>query len=139
MTTHNSIINIKASTQKVFETLTKPELVKLWQFGRLVITDWKVGSEIKFKTEINGTVIVQWGTVLEIRPNELIKYNLFTPRPDLEDKKENYSVTSYVLTANKDQTQVEIIQEDNRPNGFAPTTLSPILASLKQITETNNK
>jgi uncharacterized protein YndB with AHSA1/START domain len=135
--THSSTIKIKATTQKVFDALTKPELVKLWQFGRVLATDWKVGSEIKFKAEYDRTVLEQWGTVLEMRPNELIKYNLFTPRPDLEDKQENYSLTSYVLTADNEQTKVEIIQEDNRPSGFTPTTLNPILASLKQVAETN--
>ncbi len=43
-----STIIINASAQKVWETLTKPELVKLWQYGSDLLTDWKEGSEIKF-------------------------------------------------------------------------------------------
>jgi len=137
MATNTSSIIINASTQKVFDALTNPELVKLWQFGRVVTTDWKTGSEIKFKTEGGEKVLEQWGTVLEIRINELIKYNLFTPTPNLEDKTENYCITSYVLTKDEEQTRLELIQEDNRPNAFAPGTLAPILVSLKKIAETN--
>jgi len=135
MATHISSIIIKASAQKIFDTLTKPELIKLWQYGRELTTDWKAGSEIKFSTGGDGNLLEQWGTVLEIRTNELIKYNLFTPRPDLEDKIENYNVTSYILTTENGQTKVEIIQEDNRPNGFVPGTLKPILVSLKKVAE----
>jgi len=137
MATNISSIIINASTQKVFDTLTNPELVKLWQFGREVTTDWKTGSEIKFRTEGGGKVLEQWGTVLEIRTNELIKYNLFTPAPNLEDKTENYCITSYVLTKDEAQTRLELTQEDNRPNTFAPGTLMPILASLKAVAEIN--
>ena len=132
-----SAILIQASTQKVFDALTKPELVKLWQYGRAVTTDWKPGSEIKFSTEWEGNVLEQWGTVLDTRTNELIKYNLFTPAPGHEDKAENYCITSYVLTNDNGQTRLEIIQEDNRPNAFTPGTLEPILVSLKKIVEAN--
>jgi len=137
MATHTSAITINASAQKVFDALTQPALVQLWQFGRVLITDWKAGSAIKFKTEWDGKVSEQWGTVLEMRANELIKYNLFTPAPGLEDRIENYCVTSYVLTKDNGETRVEIIQEDNRPYGFAPATLKPILVSLKKVAETN--
>lgn len=137
MATNISSIIINTSTQKVFDTLTNPELVKLWQYGREVITDWQTGSEIKFRTEGEGKVLEQWGTVLEMRTNKLIKYNLFTPAPNLEDKIENYFITSYVLTKDKGQTKLEIIQEDNRPSAFPTGILMPILVSLKKIAETN--
>jgi uncharacterized protein YndB with AHSA1/START domain len=139
MPTHTAEILIEASIQKVFEALTKPELIKLWQFGRVVTTDWKPGGNIKFTSEWEGSAgtLEQWGTILDIRPNEFIKYRLFTPRHDLEDKVENYCVTSYLLASEKGGTRVELVQEDNRPNGLAPTTLKPILAALKTIAETN--
>ena len=136
MATHRSAIIINASPQKVFDVLTKPELVKRWQFGKVLTSDWKTGGEIKFRTESEGKVLMeQWGTVLEIQTNELIKYNLFTPAPGLEDKTENYCVTSYMLSNDNGQTRVEIIQEDNRPTGFVGQTLMPILTSLKEVAE----
>jgi uncharacterized protein YndB with AHSA1/START domain len=134
-----SIININASIKKVWKTVTEPEMVKLWQFGSDLITTWKVGSEIKFVTEWEGQIFEQWGKVLEVRENKLLKYSLFAPRPDLEDKPENYFVMSYVLTEENGKTKLEIIQEDNRPNAVQEEQQgeeNPILKSLKNLAET---
>lgn len=138
MATNISTIKIKAASQKVWDILTKPEFVKQWQFGSELTTDWKVGSDIRFKTEWEGTIFEQWGTVLEMRTNELIKYSLFAPRPGLEDKPENYFVMSYILTANNGQTKLEIIQDDNRPGAVQEEPNgeeNPILLGLKQLAE----
>jgi uncharacterized protein YndB with AHSA1/START domain len=140
MATNISTIKINASTKKVWDTITKPELVKLWQYGSDLFTTWKIGSDIKFRTEWEGKVFEQWGKVLEVRPNKLVKYSLFAPRPDLEDKPENYFIMSYVLTQQDGQTQLEIIQEDNRPNAIQEKPQgeeNPVLKSLKQLAETD--
>jgi uncharacterized protein YndB with AHSA1/START domain len=138
MPTYTAEIVVEASTQKVFEALTKPELVELWQYGRVVTTDWKVGGNIKFTSEWEGRAetLEQWGTILEFRPNEFIKYRLFTPGFHLEDKAENYCVTSYILFNENGRTRVELTHQDNR-HGFAPATLKPILAALKRVAEMN--
>lgn len=133
-----SKITINASTQRVWDTLTKPELVKLWQYGSDLLTTWEIGTEIKFRTEWEGKIFEQWGTVLEMRQNELIKYSLFAPRPGLVDKPENYFVMNYVLTEDNGKTKLEIIQEDNRPNAVQEgeqNEENPILKSLKDIAE----
>jgi uncharacterized protein YndB with AHSA1/START domain len=139
MAANISTIKINATKQKVWDTLTKPELVKLWQYGSDLLTSWEIGTPIKFRTEWEDKVFEQWGQVLEIRPNELIKYSLFAPRPDLEDKPENYFIMSYVLTDDNGQTKLEIIQEDNRPNAVQEEPQgeeNPVLKSLKDIAET---
>lgn len=140
MATNISIIKINASTQKVWDTITKPELVKLWQYGSDLLTSWEIGSDIKFRTVWEDKVFVQWGKVLEIIPTEIVKYSLFAPRPDLEDKPENYFIMSYVLTYENGQTKLEIIQEDNRPNAVQEDPQgeeNPVLKSLKNIAETD--
>lgn len=140
MATNISTIRINAPLQKVWDILTKPEFVKQWQYGSELLTDWKVGSDIRFKTEWEGKIFEQWGKVLEIQQNKLIKYSLFAPRPDLEDKPENYFVMSYLLIADNEQTKLEIIQNDNRPGAVQEEPQgeeNPILQGLKQIAETN--
>ncbi len=134
-----SIIKINAPIQKVWKSVTEPEMVKLWQFGSDLKTTWKVGTEIKFVTEWEDQIFEQWGKILEVRENELLKYSLFAPRPDLEDKPENYFVMSYVLTEENGNTKLEIIQEDNRPNAIQEEQQgieNPILKSLKDLAET---
>lgn len=140
MATNISSIKINAPKQKVWDALTNPILVKLWQYGSNLITNWEVGNDIKFTTEWEGKIFEQWGKILEIQPNELIKYSLFAPRPGLEDKPENYFVMSYLLTSENGLTNLEIIQEDNRPNAIQEEPQgdeNPILQALKKVAETN--
>jgi uncharacterized protein YndB with AHSA1/START domain len=135
-----STITINAPVQKVWDTITKPELVKLWQYGSDLITTWEVGSPIKFSTAWEGKIFEQWGTVLEMQPNELIKYSLFAPAPGREDIPENYFIMNYILTADNENTKLEIIQEDNRPNAVQEEPQgeeNPVLQMLKQVAETN--
>jgi uncharacterized protein YndB with AHSA1/START domain len=139
MATNISTIKVNASKQKVWDTITKAELVKLWQYGSDLLTSWEIGSDIKFRTKWEDKVFEQWGKVLEVRPNEIVKYSLFAPRPGLEDKPENYFIMSYVLTDENGQTKLEIIQEDNRPNAVQEKPKgeeNPVLKSLKQLAET---
>jgi hypothetical protein len=57
-----------------FEAITKPELTKLWQYGRIMTTDWKVGGNIKFRSEEGrAEALEQWGTILDIWPNGIHK------------------------------------------------------------------
>lgn len=138
MVTNVSSITIHASLQKVWDTLTKPEFVKLWQYGSDLQTNWEVGSKIKFVTEWEGKIFEQWGIVLEFTPTSKLRYSLFAPKPDLEDKPENYFEMIYSLTADHGQTKLEIIQEDNRPNAVQEDKKdgeNPILSMLKQIAE----
>lgn len=133
-----STITINASLEKVWATVTQPEFVKLWQYGSDLITSWEIGSDIKFRTEWQGTVFEQWGKVLAVKPFVLVSYSLFAPRPDLEDKPENYFTMHYVLTAIGTQIQLEIIQEDNRPNAVQEAPQgeeNPVLQALKQVAE----
>ena len=138
MITSKTTILINANKQKVWDTLTKPELVKKGQVGSDVITDWKVDSEIRFRVEWENKVFKQWGKILEVIPNELIKYSLFFPRPDLEDKEENYFIMSYVISESQNKIKLEILKEDNRPGAVKEEESNeenPVLLALKEIIE----
>ncbi|MCL2040462.1 MAG: SRPBCC domain-containing protein [Bacteroidales bacterium] len=140
MVTNVSSITINATLQRVWNTLTQAELVKHWQYGSDLQTSWEVGSKIRFVTEWEGKIFEQWGTVLEFTPTSKLRYSLFAPRPDLEDKPENYFEMIYILTADNGQTKLEIIQEDNRPDAVQEDEQgeeNPILVMLKQIAEKN--
>lgn len=140
MPTNISTIYIKASLQKVWDTLTKPELVKLWQYGSELTTNGKVGDDIRFTTAWEDKIFEQWGKLLEIKPNELLRYSLFAPRPGLEDKPENYFEMNYVLSAENDGTKLVILQIDNRPNAKQEEPQgeeNPVLQLLKQTAESN--
>lgn len=138
MATNISTILLNAPIEKVWNTLTQPKLVKQWQYGSDLITDWNVNSEIRFRNEWEGQVFEQWGKVLEIIPNQKIRYSLFFPRPGLEDIPENYFIMSYVLSEENQKTKLEIIQEDNRPGAKQEEPQgeeNPILQALKAVVE----
>ncbi|MBP0723719.1 SRPBCC domain-containing protein [Bacillus sp. RG28] len=134
-----SKVTINAPAKKVWDALTKPELVKQWQYGSNLITDWKVDSDILFRSEWEGNVYEQWGKVLEVVPHELIKYSLFAPRPGLEDKPENYFVMSYILNEKEGITLLAIEQDDNRPGAGVEESIDEdeqsVLTVLKKLVE----
>lgn len=140
MATNISRISISAPQEKVWAILTKPEFVKLWQFGSDLQTNWEVGSAVKFVTEWEGKIFEQWGIVLEYTPATKLRYTLFAPRPGIEDKPENYFEMIYTLAEQNGITNLEIVQEDNRPNAVQEEVQgedNPILNMLKEIAETN--
>lgn len=138
MAVNISTITIDATPEKIWNVLTLPEQVKLWQYGSRLETSWTAGDSIRFVTEWDGKVFEQWGTVLEFTPASRLRYSLFAPRPGLEDKPENYFEMEYRLTPSGDQTLLEIIQVDNRPGARQEEPQgeeNPILKMLKEIAE----
>lgn len=138
MAANISAVTINAPIAKVWEALTQPELVKKWQYGSDLVTDWKVGSEIRFSNKRGGQTFAQWGKVLEFSPYEIIRYTLFSPGPDLEDRPENYFTMSYLLSEDEGIVTLVINQEDNRPGSVqdAPNgEENEILNGLKELLE----
>ena len=138
MATNISKLTINASTEQVWDALTNPEKVKAWQYGSQLSTDWNVGNEIRFKSEWEGQIFEQWGTVLAFEPNTKLKYNLFAPRPDLEDKPENYFEMEYLLTEKENGMELKIVQKDDRPGAKQEAEQgeeNPVLKMLKELIE----
>lgn len=138
MATNISRLGIAASPERVWQVLTDPTLVAQWQYGSALTTDWSAGSSIRFRSEWQGQVFEQWGTVLEVVPGQKLRYNLFAPRPDLEDKPENYFVMEYLLSEEGEQTLLEIVQLDERPGAKQEPVQgeeNPILKMLKDLAE----
>lgn len=138
MSDNISKIVIRASAQRVWEALTRPDLVKQWQYGTDLSTDWRTGSSIVFRNEWNGKVFEQHGSVLEVEPGRLVRYSLFAPQPGVEDQPENYFVMSYLLEEVDGQTTLTIAQDDPR-NQPAQESVdegeNAILSALKALVE----
>jgi uncharacterized protein YndB with AHSA1/START domain len=111
-----AVINttINAPVEKVWEALTTPELIKKYFFGTHVKSDWKVGSSIIFTGEWEGKTYEDKGTIKELEPNKKLKYTYWSSMSGIEDKPENYVNITYDLTADGENTQLTITQ-DNIP------------------------
>ena len=133
-----STLTLHTTVQKVWDALINPELVKQWQYGSNLVTDWKVGSSIRFSTPWEGKTFEQWGIVLEMIPHKKISYSLFAPAPGREDKPENYFIMNFSLTEVNGNVKLEIIQEDNRPGAKQEAVQgeeNPVLKGLKALIE----
>ena len=135
-----SEIAIESSRHAVWAALTTPEFVKRWQFGATLLTAWQVGGEIRFRSEWEGKVFEQWGTVLAFEPESHIRYSLFAPRPGLEDLPENYFIMDYRLEESDGGVKLLIAQEDARPRADGlqlqkQDGSNPVLTALKNLVE----
>jgi uncharacterized protein YndB with AHSA1/START domain len=133
-----SKITINASANRVWDVLTKPELVKQWQYGADVITDWRKGSSIIYRNEWEGSVFEQRGMILEIEAMKLVKYTLFVPRPGLEETPNNTFSMTYTLEEKDGQTTLTIIQDDPREQQsqeHEEESENSVLNDLKKLVE----
>ena len=71
--------NIDSPVSKVWEALTKPELIRQYFFGTQASSDWKEGSPITFKGEWEGKKYEDKGTILDIEPNKTL--TLYSSHP----------------------------------------------------------
>ncbi|MCB0255660.1 MAG: SRPBCC domain-containing protein [Anaerolineae bacterium] len=137
ITTSRVVIDAPAS--RVWNALTQAALVKQWQYGADLTTDWNVGSPIEFCNEWNGELFVQSGVVLEVDEPLLLRYSLFAPRPGLENRPENRFVMTYRLEEHAGSTDLTIVQEDPREQADVDETSdengNPVLQALKDLVE----
>jgi uncharacterized protein YndB with AHSA1/START domain len=103
-------ININASTAKVWEALTNPELIKIYFFGTECISEWKKGSPILYKGIYEGKAYEDKGNILDIETEKFIFYNYWSSFSGTEDIPENYSEIKYELLKKEDETIFTIIQ-----------------------------
>lgn len=104
------MITIKASAEKVWHVLMKPDLIKQWATafseGTYVETDWKTGSPVVWKDK-EGDIGAR-GIVVINNPNTLLKVDFYD---DVNAKPSSatgeYSET-YVLQPANDKTELTI-------------------------------
>ena len=131
-------ISINASTSKVWEALTNPELIKIYFFGTECVSDWKKGSPILFTGIWEGTPYEDKGIILDIEKEKFILYNYWSSFSGTEDIPENYAEIKYEISNDNHSTILTITQ-----NGFktqetldhSEKNWSSILEGIKKIVE----
>jgi len=129
---------INAPSSKVWDALIKPELVKQYLFGTDVITDWKVGSPIKYKGVWQGKAYEDKGKVVEFVPEKLIVSTYWSPLSGVADAPENYKTVRYELTSQGSQTQLTITQDNNNSEEDArhsEQNWQMVLGGIKKLVE----
>lgn len=104
-------ITIAAPRSRVWDAITKPELVKQYFFGTNVESDWKKGGKIRWTGEWEGKPYEDKGTILDIEKEKLLKYNYYSAFSGKPDVPENYSVITYKLVEMGGNTEYIVEQE----------------------------
>lgn len=105
-------ISINAPVSKVWDALTKPEIIKQYFFGTDTKSDWKVGSPVTFKGEWAGKKYEDKGTVTDNQPNTLLSYFYWSSMSGKADKQENYANVTYELTQKNNATDLTVTQDN---------------------------
>jgi uncharacterized protein YndB with AHSA1/START domain len=103
---------IHAPIEKVWDGLTKPELVKQYFFGTDLVTTWAVSSPIFFRGTWEGKPYEDKGTVLTFEPCNVLRYNYFSSWSNLEDRPENYHIITYRVKS-KGKATVFTLEQSN--------------------------
>jgi uncharacterized protein YndB with AHSA1/START domain len=106
-------INIQVPAPKVWEALTRPELIKQYLFGTQVSTDWQVGSSITYKGVWQDKPYEDKGKVLQVEPGKLLVSTFWSSLSGEPDLPENYKTVRYELSPAGEGTKLTIIQDNN--------------------------
>jgi uncharacterized protein YndB with AHSA1/START domain len=132
-------IVINASPDKVWDALTNPDIIKEYLFGTQTITDWKVGSDITFQGEYNGTIYKDKGIVRENVPNKLLSYSYWSGFSGLEDKLDNYSLVTYTLSSEDNKKTVFTWEQKGFGNeegyNHSKSGMTVFLGTIKEAVE----
>lgn len=136
--TAKAISTINAPTSKVWDALTKPDLIKQYLFGTEVNTDWQVGSPITYKGEWEGKAYEDKGEILQIEPEKLLVSTFWSSLAGLPDVPENYKTVHYELSPENGGTRLTITQDNNanqKEADHSAQNWNTVLDGMKKLLE----
>ncbi len=106
-------ITLNVETAKVWEALTKPEMIKKYMSGTEVISDWKEGSPILWVGTSEGEerVMVK-GSIEKMEVGKLIQFSTIDLDAEYTDIPSNYVKAIYELTPKLGKTLLSVTQGD---------------------------
>jgi uncharacterized protein YndB with AHSA1/START domain len=136
-TAQKSIV-INAPAVRVWQALTRPELVKQYLFGTQMTADWRVGGAITYRGQWEGKAYEDKGSVRIFEPEKRLQTTYYSPLSGREDKPENYSTVTYDLVEAKGRTTLTVTQDNNPSPESAEHSAknwAMVLEGLKKLLE----
>lgn len=140
-----SAITIKSTPGKVWQLITQEASLQKIMMGMKPISDWKVGSEIRWigrhaeKPDDNARGIIEI-----MNPSEKLQFTFYYPGYGYPDSPEYYNTVSFTITDEGISTHVQVSQGDFSVFKDGGTYCShsqefwnAVLQTLKQIAEEN--
>jgi uncharacterized protein YndB with AHSA1/START domain len=131
-------IVINAPAAKVWVALVTPEMIKQYLFGTEAVSDWKVGSQIRYRGVWNGKTYEDKGTILKLVPGQVLETTYWSSMSGLADVPENYKKVTYALTSGKGGTTLTITQDNNateEEKNHTEQNWKMVLDGLKRLVE----
>ena len=140
-------ITINAPPAKIWDALTNPEQTKKYMFGCETVSDWKPGSPLLWRGNLEGREMVfVKGNIVSIEPEKLLAYTTFDPNSTIEDIPENYLTVIYDLSVQNGKTLLTVTQGDYSKIADSERRYNeayndgrgwdPILVEIKKLVET---
>jgi uncharacterized protein YndB with AHSA1/START domain len=134
---------VNAPPAAVWKALTTPSSLKQFFFGSDIVTDWSVGSPIRFRGNWNGKPYEDKGTIQTFDVDRRLAFTHWSPLSKLEDKPENYHIVSFdlrpvsggteVVLTQTNQSDSEPLTPENRKEYAKNWTM--LLDGLKKVVE----
>jgi uncharacterized protein YndB with AHSA1/START domain len=106
-------ITLNADAGKVWEALTKSEMIKKYMSGSEVISDWKVGSPILWVGTSEGAEkVMQKGSIEKMEVGRLIQFKTLDLNAEYTDVPSNYVKATCELTPKLGKTLLSVTQGD---------------------------
>ncbi len=131
-------IKISASKEDVWKTLLDPEKIKIYFFGTNASSDWKEGSSLTFQGEYQGQIYEDKGVIQKIIMHKFFQFTYISSFSGLSDEPQNYSLVSYELEEERDQTNLKITQRgfvSETSCEHSNTAWKNVLQKIKELAE----
>jgi uncharacterized protein YndB with AHSA1/START domain len=131
-------IEINASPERVWEGLTKPDIVREYFFGTELDTTWEPGTPLYFRGEWEGKKYEDRGKVLKNKKPELLQYSYWSSMSGTPNLPENYVTVTYQLEKKEYGTHLIITQspvKDEKTRDHSEQNWLQVMEGLKKILE----
>jgi uncharacterized protein YndB with AHSA1/START domain len=137
----SSFVVVSASRDRVWDALTKPDIVKQYFFGTNLVTDWKVGSPLYFRGEWEGKAYEDRGTVLSFQEGTSLSFDYWSGFSGLEDRQELRQIIRYDVEETDGRVKVSVHQSNVDTQARADHSAknwSGVLEGLKKLVESDS-
>ncbi|HMA06052.1 MAG TPA: SRPBCC family protein [Methanomicrobiales archaeon] len=133
-------VSIRAPPAEVWKALTDPDLIRQYLFGTEATSDWKAGSQIRYRGTWEGKAYEDKGVVLRAEPGKMLETTYWSSMSGLPDIPGNYRLVRYELTPEKGGGTLLTVTQDNNPTeegrAHAEGNWKVVLEGLKRLLET---
>lgn len=108
--TIHKAITIHAPAASVWAALTDPHLFQKWLADDhvTVVSEWQTGQPILFTGNWHGAKIKDKGIILQLEPEQTLRYSYWSKISRLPDLPENYSIIEFRLAKLDAQTMLTL-------------------------------